>query len=152
MLTEGTEKNREDRIVFCSARHGYSGKRRSGRAARCFFPRRSRRLRRPNGCSGSLEGDACLALPSPFDKHQLDARILPIDLRYAAREAKRAAGGRGDSGAACGASGNAMVFFPSYAYLSRVDALLAAEGVPGAAILREARGLAEEKKRAAGRV
>ncbi|MFR2020232.1 MAG: hypothetical protein ACLS6G_06905 [Christensenellales bacterium] len=36
---------------------------------------------------GSLEGDACLALPSPFDKHQLDARILPIDLRYAAREA-----------------------------------------------------------------
>ena len=44
--------------------------------------------------------------------------------------------------------GNAMVFFPSYAYLSRVDALLAAEGVPGAAILREARGLTEEEKNA----
>lgn len=44
--------------------------------------------------------------------------------------------------------GNAMVFFPSYAYLSRVDALLTAEGVPGAAILREARGLTEEEKNA----
>ena len=32
--------------------------------------------------------------------------------------------------------------------MSRVDALLAAEGVPGAAILREARGLTEEEKNA----
>ena len=35
---------------------------------------------------GSAEGDACLALPSPFDPAQLRAQIRPIDIRYRSRE------------------------------------------------------------------
>ena len=95
---------------------------------------------------GSEEGDACLALPSPFDPGQLTARIEPVDIRYAAREqtAPRVA-------QLIGAhlrenEGNALVFFPSYAYMGRILAELG-EGA-GVRVLREERGMGEEERRA----
>ena len=128
VLTEGTEKTAKIELFLLCAAQDILEKTKRARGA-VFF-------------------SATLALPSPFDKHQLDARILPIDLRYAAREANAPRVAEAIRAQLAAHPGNAMVFFPSYAYLSRVDALLAAEGVPGAAILREARGLTEEEKNA----
>ncbi|MBQ2947726.1 MAG: hypothetical protein IJD94_01970 [Clostridia bacterium] len=96
---------------------------------------------------GSEEGDACLYLPSPFDPAQLDAEILPIDIRYASREQTAP-----DVAAAIAAhlkahAGNTMVFFPSYAYMARIgEILLGMEDAPEC--LRERRGMTEEEKNA----
>lgn len=78
---------------------------------------------------GSLDGDACLALPSPFDKSQLDARILPVDLRYAARESSAPLVADAIEAQLTAHDGNAIVFFPSYAYLEKVGALLEARNM-----------------------
>ena len=147
VLTEGTEKTARIELFLLCAAQDILEKTKRARGA-VFFSATLAPFEAAKRMLGSLEGDACLALPSPFDKHQLDARILPIDLRYAAREANAPRVAEAIRAQLAAHPGNAMVFFPSYAYLSRVDALLAAEGVPGAAILREARGLTEEEKNA----
>jgi len=98
---------------------------------------------------GSEEGDACLFLPSPFAPSQLEARVEPIDIRYANREqtAPQVAG-------AIGAHlkthpGNTIVFFPSYAYMARIgEILLGMDGMLCETFLREARGMREEEKNA----
>ena len=98
---------------------------------------------------GSEEGDACLALPSPFDPAQLDARIAPIDIRYASREktAPQVADAIGHHLRSHG--GNTIVFFPSYAYLSRIgELLLGQEEMLDTEFLREKRGMTEEEKNA----
>ena len=98
---------------------------------------------------GSEEGDACLMLPSPFDPGQLHARIAPIDIRYAAREATAAqvAGEIAAQLRAC--AGNAIAFFPSYAYMERISELVLGEaGLTQINFMRERRGLTEEEKRA----
>ena len=146
-LTEGTEKTAKIELFLLCAAQDILEKTKRARGA-VFFSATLAPFEAAKRMLGSLEGDACLALPSPFDKHQLDARILPIDLRYAAREANAPRVAEAIRAQLAAHPGNAMVFFPSYAYLSRIDALLAAEGVPGAAILREARGLTEEEKNA----
>lgn len=97
---------------------------------------------------GSLDGDACLALPSPFDKSQLDARILPVDLRYAARESSAPLVADAIEAQLTAHDGNAIVFFPSYAYLEKVGALLEARNMSGTALMREARGMTEDEKNA----
>ena len=147
VLTEGTEKTAKIELFLLCAAQDILEKTKRARGA-VFFSATLAPFEAAKRMLGSLEGDACLALPSPFDKRQLDARILPIDLRYAAREANAPRVAEAIRAQLAAHPGNAMVFFPSYAYLSRVDALLAAEGVPGAAILREARGLTEEEKNA----
>lgn len=98
---------------------------------------------------GSEEGDACLMLPSPFDPGQLHARIAPIDIRYAAREAT-AAQVAGEIAAQLRASaGNTIAFFPSYAYMERISELVLGEaGLTQIDFMRERRGLTEEEKRA----
>jgi len=96
---------------------------------------------------GSEEGDACLLLPSPFDPAQLEARIKPIDIRYASRE--QTAPQVADAVAAHlrAHSGNTMVFFPSYAYMARIaEILLGQEGMLGENFLREKRGMSEEER------
>ena len=96
---------------------------------------------------GSVEGDACLALPSPFDASQLHAQVAPIDIRYAARErtAPDVAQRIGDHIASH--AGNTIVYFPSYAYMNRIaEILLGMEGTPD--MLREKRGMSEEEKNA----
>ena len=98
---------------------------------------------------GSEEGDACLLLPSPFDPARLHARIAPIDIRYAAREAT-ASQVAGEIAAQLRASaGNAMAFFPSYAYMERISELVLGEaGLTEIDFMRERRGLTEAEKRA----
>ena len=98
---------------------------------------------------GSGEGDACLMLSSPFDPAQLDARVLPIDIRYAERE-KTAPDVAGAIAAHIAAhTGNTIVFFPSYAYMRRIyEIMLGMEDAPGDALLAEVRGMSEEEKNA----
>ena len=98
---------------------------------------------------GSEEGDACLLLPSPFDPARLHVRIAPIDIRYAAREATAAQVAGEIASLLRGGEGNALVFFPSYAYMERISELvLGEEGLTQIRFAREKRGLREEEKRA----
>lgn len=98
---------------------------------------------------GSEEGDACLALPSPFDPKQLEARVSPIDIRYAARERTAPQVAEAIARQLRGRAGNALVFFPSYAYLARIAGQIEAmENLPPIALLREKRGMTEEEKAA----
>ncbi len=98
---------------------------------------------------GSEEGDACLALPSPFDPAQLAARVLPIDIRYAARERTAPQVAEAIARALTQHEGNALVFFPSYAYMGRIaELILGMEGLVALSLLREKRGMTEEEKTA----
>ena len=92
---------------------------------------------------GSEEGDACLALPSPFDPAQLLARVEPVDIRYAAREQTAPRVAELIASHLRRHEGNALVFFPSYAYMGRILALLEGEELPGTRALREERGMDE---------
>lgn len=96
---------------------------------------------------GSDEGDASLLLPTPFSPEQLDVKIAPIDIRYAAREqtAPQVAQAIGDHLRAH--PGNAMVFFPSYAYMARIgELLLGQEGFMDTDFLTERRGMSEAER------
>ena len=97
---------------------------------------------------GSEEGDACLALPSPFDPAQLLARVEPVDIRYAAREqtAPRVAVLIAEQ--LRRHEGNALVFFPSYAYMGRILAQFGEDGLADTRVLREERGMGEEERSA----
>jgi len=96
---------------------------------------------------GSEEGDACLLLPSPFDPAQLRARIEPIDIRYAIREKTAPQVAEAILAHLIKNSGNTIVFFPSYAYMTRIsEILLGMENSPD--FIREARGMTEEEKHA----
>ena len=98
---------------------------------------------------GSEEGDACLMLPSTFDAAQLEARIEPIDIRYASREQTAPRVAEAIAAHLKGHSGNTIVFFPSYAYMARIgEILLGQDGLAEETFLREKRGMAEEEKNA----
>ena len=98
---------------------------------------------------GSEEGDACLTLPSPFDAAQLEARIEPIDIRYASREQTAPRVAEAIAAHLKGHSGNTIVFFPSYAYMARIgELLLGQDELADETFLREKRGMAEEEKNA----
>lgn len=98
---------------------------------------------------GSEEGDACLMLPSPFDPAQLEARILPIDIRYASREQTAPQVAEAIRAHLDSHGGNTIVFFPSYAYMARIaELLLGQDDSMDMAFLREARGMTEEEKNA----
>ena len=96
---------------------------------------------------GSEEGDASLLLPSPFDPAQLTARIEPIDIRYASREQTAPQVADAISVHLKENDGNTMVFFPSYAYMTRIaEILLGQEGMLGENFQREKRGMSEEER------
>ena len=98
---------------------------------------------------GSGEGDACLLLASPFDPAQLDAKVLPIDVRYAAREQTSPDVAQAIIKHLSSHDGNVLVFFPSYAYMARIyELMLGMEDLPGGQLLREKRGMTEEEKNA----
>ena len=98
---------------------------------------------------GSEMGDACLALPSPFDPTQLDARIMPIDIRYAAREHTAQQVAEAIAQHLKAHAGNTLVFFPSYAYMARIyELVLGVEGMTDIAFARENRGMSEQEKNA----
>ncbi len=96
---------------------------------------------------GSGEGDACLALSSPFDPGQLDAQVLPIDIRYAVREKTAPDVASAILQHIRTHNGNTLVFFPSYAYMARIhELLLGMEELPDIPLKKEKRGMTEEEK------
>lgn len=98
---------------------------------------------------GSGEGDACLLLPSPFDPAQLEARIEPIDIRYASREKTAPQVAQAIAKYIRAHAGNTIAFFPSYAYMTRIaEILMGMDGMLEENFIREARGLAEEERNA----
>ena len=148
LLAEGGRKDARLELVLLSAAQEIMAQTRRARGTVYFsatlapFDASCRML-------GSDEDDACLALPSPFDPAQLDARVLPIDIRYASRErtAPQVAQAIGDHIRAH--AGNTMVFFPSYAYLGRIaELLLGQEGMMEFTLLRERRKMSEDEKNA----
>lgn len=147
VLTEGAGKNARMELFLLCAAQDILEKTKKARGA-VFFSATLAPFEAARRMLGSLEGDACLALPSPFGREQLEAGILPIDLRYAVREANAPLVADAIQKQLAAHPGNALVFFPSYAYLSRVGALLEERGLPGAALLREKRGLTENEKNA----
>ena len=147
VLTEGAEKTARIELFLLCAAQDILEKTKKARGA-VFFSATLAPFEAANRMLGSLDGDACLALPSPFDKSQLDARILPVDLRYAARESSAPLVADAIEAQLTAHDGNAIVFFPSYAYLEKVGALLEARNMSGAALMREARGMTEDEKNA----
>ena len=97
---------------------------------------------------GRRAGAMCLALPSPFAAAQLEARIAPIDVRYAHREQNAPAVAQAIAEHLRAHPANALIFFPSYRYMETVMGLLEAQELPGTALLRERRGMGEEERRA----
>ncbi|MBR2942262.1 MAG: ATP-dependent DNA helicase [Clostridia bacterium] len=98
---------------------------------------------------GSEEGDACLALPSPFDPAQLCARVEPVDIRYAAREETAPQVARAIVEHLQEHAGHTLVFFPSYAYMERIlELVLGMDGLTDTEFLKETRGMTEEEKNA----
>lgn len=98
---------------------------------------------------GSEEGDACLALPSPFRAEQLDVQIKPIDIRYAARERTAPDVAHAILDHLHRHPGNTLIFFPSYAYMARIyELLLGMDDLPQRALEREKRGMTEDEKNA----
>lgn len=98
---------------------------------------------------GSAEGDACLHLPSPFDPSQLAAAVAPIDIRYANREKTAPDAAEAIAAHISRHGGNTIVFFPSYAYMSRIEELLMGmSGMLDLPLLCERRGMTEDEKNA----
>ena len=96
---------------------------------------------------GSAEGDACLMLASPFAPSQLNARVLPIDVRYTAREQTAPDVAQAIAEHLQTYEGNTLIFFPSYAYMARIyELMLGLEHLPEGQMLREKRGMTEEEK------
>lgn len=97
---------------------------------------------------GSVEGDACLSLPSPFDPRRLQARVAPIDLRYASREQTAPQVAQAIVSHLQTHAGHALICFPSYAYMARIAALLEQAHLEQTRVCMEARGMREDEKNA----
>jgi len=98
---------------------------------------------------GSEDGDACLALPSPFSPVQLRADTALIDIRYRSREQTAPDVAAVILGHIRAHAGHTIAFFPSYAYLGRIaELLLGMEDLPDMELLRERKGMTEDEKNA----
>ena len=96
---------------------------------------------------GGEEGDISLTLPSPFAPEQLQVSIAPLDVRYAARERTAPQVARALTEHLTAGRENALVFFPSYAYMERIaPLLLEAAAETDALWLQERRGMTEAEK------
>ncbi|NQX67857.1 ATP-dependent DNA helicase [Paenibacillus alba] len=69
---------------------------------------------------GAGEDDYSVTVPSPFSKDQLEVFVQPLSTRYQDRERSREPIARSILELVTGRSGNYLVFFPSYAYMSSV--------------------------------
>ena len=98
---------------------------------------------------GSEEGDASLMLPSPFDPAQLETQVMPIDIRYASREATAPQVAQAIAAHLRAHAGHTIAFFPSYAYMERIyELVLGEDGLESTSFCREERGMSEEQKNA----
>ncbi|MDQ0891693.1 DNA excision repair protein ERCC-2 [Paenibacillus sp. V4I9] len=69
---------------------------------------------------GAGEDDYSVTVPSPFSKEKLDVFVQPLSTRYQDRERSREPIARSLYERMAKRSGNYLVFFPSYAYMSSV--------------------------------
>ncbi|NEW07471.1 ATP-dependent DNA helicase [Paenibacillus sp. SYP-B3998] len=69
---------------------------------------------------GAGEDDYSVSVPSPFSKEQLEVMVQPISTRYQDRERSREPIAQAIYQLVTNRSGNYLVFFPSYAYMSSV--------------------------------
>ncbi|UKS25836.1 ATP-dependent DNA helicase [Paenibacillus sp. HWE-109] len=69
---------------------------------------------------GAGEEDYSVTVPSPFSKDQLEVFVQPLSTRYQDRERSREPIARSLYELVTGRTGNYLVFFPSYAYMSSV--------------------------------
>jgi len=148
LLASGGEKHAKIELVLLSAAQEIEActKRARGTA---YFSATLAPFDAAKKTLGSGEGDACLLLPSPFDPAQLDARIEPIDIRYASREQTAPQAADAIARHLKAHDGNTIVFFPSYAYMARIgEILLGMEGMLEESFLKEARGMREEERNA----
>lgn len=148
LLTDGGEKHMKLELVLLSAAKEImeTTKRAHGTV---YFSATLAPFDAAQKMLGSEEGDACLRLASPFDPAQLEARIEPIDIRYASREQTAPQVADAIAAHLRTHTGNTIVFFPSYAYMARIgELLLGQDGFMDEELLREKRGMAEEEKNA----
>lgn len=148
LLTEGTEKNGALYIQCLDASPEIlaASKRARGTA---YFSATLTPFDAVRQMLGSEEGDACLALTSPFAPAQLDARIAPIDIRYASREHTAQQVAEAIAQHLRERAGNTIVFFPSYAYMARIyELVLGTDGLTDIVFAQEVRGMAEQEKNA----
>ena len=119
----------------------------SARAAACaYFSATLGPIAAQRRILGAEEGDLALMLPSPFSPEQLRAEIAPIDVRYAARERTAPQVAAALTAFLSEKPDNALVFFPSYAFLAAVAPLLSRDET-GLRLLCERQGMTEEEKR-----
>ena len=147
ILTGGGERHAEVMILCLNAAPEILEKSRRARGT-VYFSATLAPFDAAQRMLGSGEGDACLALPSPFDPAQLHARVEPVDLRYASREANAPQTAQAILSQLQAFAGRTIVFFPSYAYMNRVhELLLGMEGMD-VRLIAERRGMSEEERQA----
>ena len=91
---------------------------------------------------GGEEGDACLALPSPFPREHLLALQHPINTRYRAREDSLLPAARAIAALYQAQPGKVIAYFPSFAYLRKVAEVIMSEA-PDLPLIIQERGMDE---------
>jgi len=148
LIASGGEKHARIELVLLSAAQEIEACTRRARGT-AYFSATLAPFDAAKKMLGSSEGDACLTLPSPFDPAQLDARIEPIDIRYASREKTAPQAAEVIARHLEEHDGNTIVFFPSYAYMARIEEiLLGMDGMLHECFFKEARGMREEERNA----
>ncbi|MBQ8092920.1 MAG: hypothetical protein IJ242_05020 [Clostridia bacterium] len=98
---------------------------------------------------GSEPGDLRLVLPSPFSPESLSVDILPLDVRYQARERNAGRLAQALESFLDAHPGNTMVFFPSYAFMEMtVEYLPSRTIISGRQLLFEVRSMSEQDRAA----
>nr|WP_280521342.1 helicase C-terminal domain-containing protein [Paenibacillus mangrovi] len=94
---------------------------------------------------GADAEDYSISVPSPFQREQLDVRILPVSTRYRDRERTREQIADLLDAFVSERTGNYMVFFPSYQYLQSVYEVFS-EKYPGVRTIVQGSGMAEDER------
>lgn len=94
---------------------------------------------------GGEEGDACLALPSPFPREHLLCMQWSLNTRYQARADSLIPAAQALAALYLSQPGKVMAYFPSFAYLRQVAEALMAEAPEIPLILQEP-GMGEEDR------
>ena len=118
----------------------------TGRLSGCvFFSATLLPLHAMMSLLGGEEGDACLALPSPFPREHLLCMQWPLNTRYQARADSLIPAAQAIAALYLSHPGKVMAYFPSFAYLRQVAEALKAEAPEIPLILQEP-GMGEEDR------
>lgn len=147
VLTEGAKRHARVRLLLLCAAPEILARAKRARGT-VYFSATLAPFDAARRMLGSAEGDACLSLPSPFDPQRLQARIAPIDLRYAFREQTAPQVAKAILEHLQAHAGHALICFPSYAYMARIAAMLKEAHLEKTQIALEARAMGEDEKNA----